>query len=207
MDHALSAIVEVDSSKTTPSQQQTVYNISAEIPTTPQKAKARTYHSVPHSRAASPDIELESMQWNYSIPQTPTGYQTPAGIQTPASEKSPFFQDVEMKRIPSLIRELSADNGNVEALQSFSNPPMNRYHMLCICLFTLGQGLSESAPGALLPYIEKDFEIGYAVVSLIFISNAIGFVAAASMTLSAPLPPSPPTSLRAKNLKPRTIFH
>lgn len=168
----LGVFVEVASSTDAPSPQQNVYT----IPTAPQRAKARTYHSVSHTRAASPDIELEQMQWNSldngSIPQTPIG-------GGPPNENAQFFQDVEMRGTPSPSNEHEAENGAVEALQSFSNPPMNRYRLLGICLFSFGQGLSDSAPGALLPYIEKDFKIGYAVVSLIFISNAIGFIAAA----------------------------
>lgn len=37
----------------------------------------------------------------------------------------------------------------------------------------------EFQPGALLPYIEEYYHIGYAVVSLVFVANAIGFVLAA----------------------------
>jgi hypothetical protein len=40
-------------------------------------------------------------------------------------------------------------------MQSFSNPPMNRFRMLSVCLMNFGNGLSDSAPGALIPYIEK----------------------------------------------------
>ena len=40
-------------------------------------------------------------------------------------------------------------------------------------------GANDSAPGALLPYMEDHYHIGYAIVSLIFISNAVGFIAAA----------------------------
>jgi fucose permease len=38
------------------------------------------------------------------------------------------------------------------------------------------------AAGALIPYMEKQYHIGYAVVSLIFITNAIGFITAAFFT-------------------------
>ena len=36
----------------------------------------------------------------------------------------------------------------------------------------LANGLNDSAPGALIPYVEKWYGIGYAVVSTIWISNA-----------------------------------
>ena len=59
-----------------------------------------------------------------------------------------------------------------------------------------GNGLNDSAPGALIPYLEKyvnqylrlvqsanfnirHYDIGYAIVSLIFVTNAVGFISAA----------------------------
>lgn len=38
------------------------------------------------------------------------------------------------------------------------------------------------AAGALIPYMETQYSIGYAIVSLIFITNAIGFITAAFFT-------------------------
>ena len=46
-------------------------------------------------------------------------------------------------------------------------------------LNAIGLDLTFVAPGALLPYLESYYHIGYAVVSLIFISNAAGFITAA----------------------------
>ncbi|KFY25864.1 hypothetical protein V493_04409 [Pseudogymnoascus sp. VKM F-4281 (FW-2241)] len=43
-------------------------------------------------------------------------------------------------------------------------------------------GVNDSAPGALLPYLETAYSVNYAVVSLIFISNALGFIVAAPLT-------------------------
>lgn len=57
------------------------------------------------------------------------------------------------------------------ALQTLSNPPMNRWRFLSACLMCFANGLNDSAPGALIPYLEKGYEIGYAVVSLIFITK------------------------------------
>ncbi|KAL8646817.1 MAG: hypothetical protein Q9210_005915, partial [Variospora velana] len=71
-------------------------------------------------------------------------------------------------------RPTSPRNGGVEAaqaLQTLSNPPMNRWRFLSACLMCFANGLNDSAPGALIPYLEKGYEIGYAVVSLIFITK------------------------------------
>lgn len=59
-----------------------------------------------------------------------------------------------------------------DIVPTFSYPKMNQWRMLAACWEYLGNGLNDSAPGALIPYIEKWFEIGYAVVSTIWISNA-----------------------------------
>lgn len=49
-------------------------------------------------------------------------------------------------------------------------------------MISLGNGMNDSAPGALIPYMEKHYDIGYAVVSLIFVTNALGFISAAPFT-------------------------
>ena len=59
---------------------------------------------------------------------------------------------------------------------------MNKYRILAACLMNFCGGLSDSGPGALIPYLEKEYHIGYAVVSLIFVTNAIGFLSAVSLT-------------------------
>jgi fucose permease len=56
---------------------------------------------------------------------------------------------------------------------------MNRFRVLSCCLIYFGNGLNDSAPGALIPYIETHYRIGYAVVSLIFVAQALGFIVAA----------------------------
>ena len=101
-----------------------------------------------------------------SIPPTPAGAQTPI---TPI--------DLEDSLPPT------PDQGEaVEALQTISNPPINKYRVLSACLMNLGNGLNDSAPGAIIPYLEKEYHIGYAIVSLIFVANAVGFISAAPLT-------------------------
>ncbi|OOQ89357.1 putative MFS efflux transporter [Penicillium brasilianum] len=57
-----------------------------------------------------------------------------------------------------------------------------KWRLLSCCLVYFGNGMNDSAPGALIPYIEKHYGIGYAVVSLIFVTNALGFISAAPVT-------------------------
>ncbi|KAI9774296.1 MAG: hypothetical protein M1840_004190 [Geoglossum simile] len=66
----------------------------------------------------------------------------------------------------------------VEVVQSFFSPRMNRYRVVSACLTCFGNGLNDSVPGALIPH----YNIGYAIVSLIFVSNALGFLIAAPFT-------------------------
>ncbi|KAG9246560.1 major facilitator superfamily domain-containing protein [Calycina marina] len=136
-------------------------------PAPPKRAFSRTYHSVPLPK--NPEaLELDSLEWgaNRSGPATPSGAATPA----------PLLNDLEMSRPASPT--INEHNG-VEALQSFSHPPENRYRMVSICMMNFLSGLSDSAPGALIPYIENYYGIGYAFVSLIFVTTALGFITAA----------------------------
>ena len=116
--------------------------------------------------------ELDEMVWGnrYNGPSVgPSIPPTPSGIQTP---KTP--NELEMSRPPT-----PKNDEAVDVLQTLSNPPMNKWRLLSCCLMCFGNGLNDSAPGALIPYMEKSYNIGYAMVSLIFITNALGFIAAA----------------------------
>lgn len=91
---------------------------------------------------------------------------------------SGMTNDLEMRRQPpSMASEEATD-----AVQTLSNPPMNKYRLLSACLMNLGNGLNDSAPGALIPSIEAHYSIGYAIVSLIFVGNAVGWLSAAPIT-------------------------
>lgn len=96
----------------------------------------------------------------------------PSGAQTPITPN-----ELEMSRPPS-----PKNDEAVDVVQTLSNPPMNRYRLLSACLMSFGNGLNDSAPGALIPHIERSYGIGYAMVSLIFVTNALGFISAAPFT-------------------------
>lgn len=102
----------------------------------------------------------------FSEPPTPSGARTP---------KSP--NELEMSRPPSPVADDAAD-----VVQTLNNPPVNKWRLLSCCCMCFANGLNDSAPGALIPYMERDYGIGYAVVSLIFVTNAIGFISAAPLT-------------------------
>lgn len=109
------------------------------IPAAPEKAVARTYHSVPQD-------ELDNLQWGARLTGPPRSESaTPLAFQSSAEQN-----DLEMSRPASPIR----DRG-VEVVQSISNPPINRFRMLAVSLMNFGFGLNDAALGALIPYIEK----------------------------------------------------
>ncbi|KAI6367758.1 hypothetical protein MCOR25_004834 [Pyricularia grisea] len=102
---------------------------------------------------------------------------------------SPDAADTNDQKIPDSDLERShigsPVNGNTntatatETLQTVWDPYMNRFRLISGSLINFANGLNDSAPGALIPTIEQRFGIGYAVVSLIFVANALGFVAGA----------------------------
>ena len=100
-----------------------------------------------------------------SNPTTPSGTQTP---RTPA--------ELEQSRPPT---PEYGDADAINIVQSWNNPPINRYRIFSACLMNFLGGLNDAAPGALIPYMEIDYHIGYAIVSLIFVTNAVGFISAA----------------------------
>ncbi|KAH7129145.1 major facilitator superfamily domain-containing protein [Dactylonectria macrodidyma] len=64
-------------------------------------------------------------------------------------------------------------------MPSLKVPFMNRFRLLAVCVANFGNALNDGAAGALIPYMEDYYGIGYGVVSLIFIGQALGFVFAA----------------------------
>ena len=66
---------------------------------------------------------------------------------------------------------------------------MNRWRVLAAYLVYFANGINDSVVGALIPSMEDHYQIGYALVSLIFVANAVGFLIAAprSNTLASAL--------------------
>ena len=113
----------------------------------PKKAFERTYHSVPLPEGPT-TIELDNLQWGRQLngPRHEPAYAEPSGTETP------IVTDLEMSRPTTPV---DAEQDGVDTVQSFSNPPMNRFRMVSVCLLNFSNGLNDSAPGALIPYIEK----------------------------------------------------
>ncbi|KAK7429901.1 hypothetical protein QQZ08_003523 [Neonectria magnoliae] len=126
--------------------------------TAPARAVPRTYPGAP---------QLESFELHPIA-----GHDSPK----PDTAAQRGETDLEMSRPTSPVS--SADDV-VEVVPTVWEPYMNRFRLLSSCLTTIGFALNDSAAGALIPYMEKYYNIGYAVVSLIFVGQAVGFIFAA----------------------------
>jgi hypothetical protein len=114
----------------------------------PQKAVAKNYHSVPLPQA--PDaLELDQIEWGTRLngPKMESTSRPGSGWQTPQTPN-----DLEMSRPPSPRNQ---EQDGVDVTQRFSDPPMNRFRMTSVSLLNFANGLTDSAPGALIPYMEK----------------------------------------------------
>ncbi|KAI1434714.1 MFS general substrate transporter [Xylaria sp. CBS 124048] len=144
------------------------------LPQAPKKAVSRTYPAVPQR---DDGLQLDISTRTLERPGS-------SGASSPRDER-----DLEMSPVgPSGVSGVSGVSLNhakpsnaVEVLPSLTDPPMNKFRFIACCSQNLGGGLTDSASGTLIPYIEKHYNIGYAMVSLIFIGYALGFVAAAPL--------------------------
>ena len=123
----------------------------------------------------------------HGLPDLPTAYELdelrrathssgPCIPTTPGTQTPRTPNDLEMSRAPS-----PEYTDAVDVMQTWTNPPVNKRRVLSACMMNFGNGLNDAAPGALIPYMEEDYRIGYAIVSLIFVTNAVGFLSAAPL--------------------------
>ncbi|KAI4686891.1 uncharacterized protein J4E84_005262 [Alternaria hordeiaustralica] len=122
-----------------------------------------------------PDVELadfasrkpdDSRQASYAEHELPKGAQTP---------KTP--NELEMSRPATPNREDA-----VGTIRTWNAQPMTKWRILCCCLIYFSNGINDSVVGALIPYMESYYHISYSIMSLVFVSNAIGFISAAFFT-------------------------
>lgn len=59
---------------------------------------------------------------------------------------------------------------------------LTKWRYASCCLMCFANGLNDSIPGALIPHIEDYYGIGYALVSVLFATFAVGFLCAAPLT-------------------------
>jgi fucose permease len=65
---------------------------------------------------------------------------------------------------------------------SFFYPAVNKYRCIALCLAMVTTGMNDGAPGALIPAMEKYYNVGYGVIATIFLGNALGFILVAAVS-------------------------
>ncbi|TGO88672.1 hypothetical protein BPOR_0148g00050 [Botrytis porri] len=141
----------------------------------PQKSVTRTYHTAQQPHA----IELDNLQWGSNVNRPSASGNTTPGAEPGSGWTTPGWQS---STTPSALEESRPQTPNNEPeyiVQSFSNPPKNRYRMAATCLLNFGNGLSDAAAGPLIPKMIIAYGIQERLVSLIFITQAIGYISAA----------------------------
>lgn len=115
------------------------------------------------------EYELEELRWGERLngPKVTSEVHTP--IDRPLSQPQ---EELESNYGATQNR----DQGVVAFIPSAFNPPRNRWRLAAAGVMFLLMGINDAATGALIPYLEKEYDIAYGVVSLIFITNAIGFI-------------------------------
>ena len=99
---------------------------------------------------------------------------TNGGGNRSREQPSTTSPDLEMSR-PASPR----NHDTAAVIHTWRQPSINKWRIMSACLAEFGQGFNDSAPGALLPYMEQHYNIDYATVATIFVGNAIGFIIAA----------------------------
>ncbi|KAK3489716.1 major facilitator superfamily domain-containing protein [Neurospora crassa] len=160
------------------------------LPSAPGRAVARTYPGAPQeaasielqplSRTPKPNKSASTSRINLASTSS-SGHLPKSRTETTIFSVGPELEDQSRPTTPRAdsVNDDSTNIDGVEAMQSIMEPYMNRWRLLSMCLISLSNGMSDSAPGALIPSIEEYYNIGYAIVSLIFVGNALGFIAGA----------------------------
>ncbi|KAK9470795.1 major facilitator superfamily domain-containing protein [Dipodascopsis tothii] len=133
------------------------------------------------SASATPMIELtEFMKGmplgspgaeSFNASYMPSGYSTPGGAllggvaPVDGAASPPELAEPEM--VPKL---------------SLNEPRKNYWRLISSSLVVFSIGLNDGAPGALLPYMESYYGISYAIVSLIWLGNTLGFITVAAFS-------------------------
>lgn len=116
-----------------------------QFPISPRPAVPRSSRSMP--RSDNDHIETINLHRLPSTPQDGTSTTGPEGSKSLNADGGPS-RDVE---------ESAGDpvGGYFDALPSLSDSPMNKYRLMTCCLINFTGGLTDAAPGALIPYMEE----------------------------------------------------
>lgn len=120
---------------------------------------------VPESLPTTPGYELTQRMFENSL--------IPPNNKFPSQQRPTLEQHIGSTAAAPLLAEEKKIDENIMTLK---NPPRNLYRFFATCTWTLAVGMTDGVLGALLPHIEEYYDISYAVVSLLWLGNAIGYV-------------------------------
>jgi len=117
-------------------------------------------------------------------PSTPTIYELDElGFGTKYNGPStPPMSGAQTPKTPREMESTTPVAGAIEIAQSLTNPPRNKSRFIAACMIFTMMGLNDSATGALIPYLQRYYDVNYSIISLIFVTNALGFISAAPIT-------------------------
>lgn len=142
-----------------------MFDIQTAAPTNP----APTYQKDKNHVGVFPDVELEPIKpGKDSTAYFDAQLKSATGTQTP--------NDLEAS-CPSTPVQDDA----VGLVQTWNNPGINKWRILCCCVIYFGNGLNDAVVGALIPYMEAYYHNSHTIMSLVFVGNAVGFIAAAPL--------------------------
>ncbi|KAF9013472.1 major facilitator superfamily domain-containing protein [Cyathus striatus] len=105
----------------------------------------------------------------------------PISLHHNSKENHPVFYD-EVVDVPTQIAVIEAplsanSTANLQQERKWKRNATIQFCALCLSLYL--EGWNDGSTGPLLPIVQRDYHVGFAVVALLFVSNCIGFVSAA----------------------------
>ncbi|KAF8664609.1 hypothetical protein AX16_000708 [Volvariella volvacea WC 439] len=137
----------------------------------------------------TPDIELMARRQHAAAFDDDPGFsdQTTPHIEE-GSSKSGFVVNVvnasgvdPLSNAPTLIVDLSSDGREPEITKEQVRRGTIQFMTLCWCTFMIGW--NDGTTGPLLPRIREEYNVGFTVVSFIFIFGCLGFVLGAFLNV------------------------
>ncbi|EXJ55495.1 hypothetical protein A1O7_08422 [Cladophialophora yegresii CBS 114405] len=139
-------------------------------PTPGLSGPAAVVHKDSITSVTPAEHEFDELQWGRRLNGPRTASSRNA---SPTGRAVPLTPDELERSQPATPKR---DHAVDAIVHSASNPPRNRWRLAASCVMFFVMGLNDAATGALIPYLEEEYSIGYAIVSLIFITNALGFI-------------------------------
>ncbi|KAI9731352.1 MAG: hypothetical protein M1834_005256 [Cirrosporium novae-zelandiae] len=107
------------------------------------------------------------------------GGQSGMNCEEGKSEDTEVQQNTESNSSSSSSSSSSTPSTAVSPVQTWNNPRINIWRLLSTFISFIVMGANDAAYGALIPYLEKYYNVTYTTVSLIFLSPVIGYTASA----------------------------